>query len=157
ALTFELGNATMETMVWQPPANASYVWLPTAMLFCERILRRRTAANVVGLAVSLALALLAGFPQAGLHTHPLIPLRVVRALASRRGSHRLAICLAVGLGLVLAPLVAAIQLVPGTEVALRSLRTGGPTEGAAGFLDWRDFRLALGMRASIFQPLILLP
>src|SRR5262249_61194316 len=108
ALTFELGNATMETAVWQPHASGSYAWLPAAMLFCERALRSPTAPNTIGLALALALALLAGFPQTVFYTCLLIGLRVVWELPIR-GAPRGPALLAIGLALVLAPLVVALQ------------------------------------------------
>ena len=160
AITFELANATMETTIWQPYASGAYVWLPAAMLFCERALRCPTAANAVGLGVALALALLAGFPQAVFYGCLLIGLRLMWELATRRTPGRGRALLAVGVGLVLAPLLAGLQLIPAIEVGLQSARGGTlhPSHiDAGGFLDWRDFRLAVGARASLFQPLVLIP
>jgi hypothetical protein len=61
---------------------------------------------------------------------------------------------------VLAPLLAGLQIIPAIEVGLHSARGGTlhPSHiDAGGFLDWRDFRLAVGTRAGVFQPLVLIP
>ena len=160
AITFQLGNTTMEMTVWNPYATGAYVWLPAAMLFCERALRRPTAANAVGLGVALALALLAGFPQTVFYAYMLIGLRLMWELATRRTPGRGRALLAVGIGLVLAPLLAGLQLIPAIEVGLHSARGGTlhPSHvDPTGILGWRDFRLAVGARASLFQPLVLIP
>src|SRR5262249_21680402 len=129
-------------------------------LFCERALRAPKASNVFGLAIALALAVLAGFPQTVFYAYQLVALRVVWELASRRSGRRWPAVLAVRLGLALAPLAAALQVIPAGEVGLAPVRGGALSSSdlaPGGFLDWRDFRLAVGMRASIFQPLALVP
>src|SRR5262245_38405954 len=83
AVVFELGNATMENIGAHPHVAGSFVWMPAAMLFCERTLRAPSVKNVAGLALVLAFDLLAGFPQTTVYIYQLIGLRLAWELASR--------------------------------------------------------------------------
>src|SRR5262245_7662165 len=117
AVAFQLGNATMETAVWQPHASGSFVWLPAAMLFCERALRRPTAPNAIGLAAALGLALLAGYPQVVFYTYLLVAARLAWHLASHWRERPGPVLLAVASGIALAPPLAPGQLRRGIERA----------------------------------------
>src|SRR5262249_41995936 len=81
AIASALVTVPMEPAVGQPYASGAYVWLPAAMLFCERTLRERSARNVFGMALSLAFALLAGFPQMVFYSCQLIALRALWEIA----------------------------------------------------------------------------
>ena len=39
ALAFQLGSATIDLSTWGPQMSGPYVWMPVALLFCERLLR----------------------------------------------------------------------------------------------------------------------
>ena len=161
AVAFELGNTMMETVGLVPPVSGSYVWLPAAMLFCERMLKAPSLSSVAGLALVLAIDLVAGFPQMTLYIYQLVVLRTAWECATRRAARQLRVVLSIALALVLAPLLAAVQLLPSLGVVRDSVRHVdlplSQMSGQFGFWQWRDFRLALGVRASIHQPLTLLP
>jgi hypothetical protein len=160
AVAFELGNAMTDMTVWVPIISGAYAWMPAALLFCERLLRAPTRRDAVAFGIALALACLAGFPQIVLYTCQLIALRVLWGLASRRVARPVAAVGAIGSGLLLAPLLAAIQLFPTIEVMRASVRSGGLTlqeMAVAGFLSWEDYRLALDGRLASYQPLMLVP
>src|SRR5262245_55076453 len=123
ALAFELGTATVTLTAWAPFMNAPYVWLPAAMLFTAKLLRHPTLRAGLGLGVVSAVALLPDYPQTVFFTYQLIGLRVVWELMTRRLARPTAALGAVGLGLVLGPLLAAVQLVPGVEIARASIRS----------------------------------
>jgi len=99
-----------------------YVWLPTAAYLCERILRRPTTGAGIGLGVVLTLQLLGGFPQIVVFTYQWIALRVVFELVSRSGRLETGAPAALALGLVVPPLLGAIQLLPSMELAGQSFR-----------------------------------
>ena len=160
ALAFELSMATVDLSTWGPQVSGSYVWLPVAMLFCERLLRAPTLGSSIGLGAALTLALLPGFPQVVFFTYQLIALRVLFELATRRLARPWNTLAAVGLGLVLAPLLDAVHLVPGIEMAARSVRGGNLNVeeiGAGGFVTWAFFRGALAFRADLFNPVVIVP
>ena len=158
AFAFELGSSTVRLAAWAPMMIGPYVWLPAAMLACERALQAPSLRRGVVLGLTLAIALLPGYPQTVFFAYQLIALRVLWELARRRG-RPLAIIAAVGLGLVLAPLLAAVQLLPAAELARESVRNTAlvlQEINPSGFMTWAAFRRALVMRDTVVQPLMLL-
>lgn len=160
ALAFELGTATIDLTTWGPQMAGTFVWMPAALLFCERLLRAPTLGNAVGLGVVLMLALLPGFPQCVFFTYQVIALRVLYEFATRRVERPWKTLGTAGLGLALAPLLDAVQLLPGTEMAAQSIRGGNlrarELQLHAAY-TWTVFRRLLMMRAELFNPLLLLP
>lgn len=160
ALAFELGNATLDLNTWSPMVGGPYVWLPAAMLFCERILRAPSLRRAVALAVVLCLALLPGFPQPVVYAYQLIALRALWEFATRRVSRPMMTLLMLSLGLTLPPLLTAVQLLPGVEMASLSVRSGSLSLDeirSAGFLSIANFRRVFGQRTDIFNPLVIIP
>ncbi|TMA34516.1 MAG: YfhO family protein, partial [Deltaproteobacteria bacterium] len=160
ALAFQLGNATVALAAWAPFMVAPYVWIPAAMFFCERSLRAPSVREGVGLAVVLAVALLSAWPQTVFFAYQLVGLRILWEVATRRrGLSRTAI-LTAGVGLLLAPLLAAVQLAPALEVATASVRNA-PLRlqeiAPMGFLDWGRVRFAVALRDGARQPFVLAP
>ena len=159
ALAFEFGNTTIDLTRWGPTMAGPYMWLPAAMLFCERILREPTARRAAGLGIVLALAVLPGYVQFVFLAYQLIAFRVLWALATRGVSRPAAALVAIGAGLTLPFLLAAVQLVPAMEVARESVRNA-PLSLAemnpSGFLSWEAFRIALSLRTPR-NPLVLVP
>jgi len=160
AMAFELGCSMLDLATWTPLVSAAYAWLPTILLFCERGLRQPSPVNGVGLAVAAAIALLPGFPQIVLFAYQLVAVRILWEIATRRGPHKVAGVLTVGLGLTLAPLLAAVQLLPGLEMARTSVRNmvlSADEIAPGGFMTWSSFRTAFGIRMDIFNPFVVLP
>jgi hypothetical protein len=160
ALAFQLGSGSVDLNTWGPQMGAAYVWLPMAMLFCERLLRAPTLGGAVGLGLSLAMSLLPGFPQVVVYAYQLIALRVLWELGTRRAAWSPRTIGLVGLGLLLAPLLTAVHLVPGIEMAARSVR------GAALKMNemqpgssytWQTLRLQLAGRYDLFNPIVVIP
>lgn len=160
ALSFELGNATLDMSTWSPMVGSPYVWLPAALWCCERSLRAPSVRSGIALALTLTMALLTGFPQPILLGYQLIALRVAWELVTRRAQRPAAMLIAVGIGLVLPPLLAAVHFFPSAELASRSVR-GAPLTMAEMLrespLTWASFGERLDKRAQIFIPLLFLP
>ena len=134
------------------------MWLPAALLFCERALRSPSVTNAAGLAVVLALVWLAGFPQLALFAYEFIALRVAWEVVSLTASWRA--LLAIGAGLAGALLLSGVQMIPSLEVSRFSFRDAAlalEPMAIGKLLDWQDFRLKLGGRLAVHQPLVLLP
>ena len=124
AFAFELGGATIHLNTWGPQMGGPWVWLPASLYCCERLLQSPRPRLALALAVTLALPLLPGFPQTVFFAYQLIALRVVYELATRPAARTWPTLGWIGAGLVLAPLLVAIHLVPGLEMAARSIRGG---------------------------------
>ena len=123
ALTFELGWTTLFLGYWSPMTLAVYAWLPGALAVTELLLRRATRRRCALLAVLLGLQWLAGYPQVSIFTCQLIALRTVWECATRWRRRLLASVAAIAAAGLLAGGLAAVQLVPGAEVAAHSLRS----------------------------------
>ena len=123
ALAFGLGGSTLMLASWSPMHISAYAWMPAAMAAVERLLRGPSLRRAALLGVILTLQLLPGFPQISLFTYQVIALRVGWELATQRVAHRLALLALISLGLVLPPLLAAVQLLPSLEVARDSIRS----------------------------------
>ena len=122
ALAFELGSPMTELTNWSAMHSGPWGWLPWSLLLCERLLKMPTRRGVVGLAVVLTLQLLPGWVLITALTYQLIVLRVGWELISGPQPRPWRAALAVGTGLVLAPCLAAIQLVPAAELSRESFR-----------------------------------
>ncbi|HLY36622.1 MAG TPA: YfhO family protein [Candidatus Binatia bacterium] len=159
ALTFELGNACIGNTLWTPMAAGPFVWLPAALLCCERLLRRPSPRVAAALGGVVAVALLPGYPQPVLFICQLLALRVLWELGTGRLARPVRFLALFGLGLVLAPLLAGVQFVPALEVARESVRSGALAlneMSPQGFLGWQGAKRLLSLRSST-QPLILSP
>lgn len=158
AVAFAFGNASVHVNTRTPLLGGPYVWMPMAMLMCERILRAPRLGSAVALGGVLAMALLPGHPQAVFFTYQLIGLRVLWEWASRGLSPARSTLAMLGLGLALPPLLVAIQLFPGLETARLSVRGGGlPAADIGETWSWSRFQLALMLRSEVFNPVLLLP
>lgn len=122
ALAFELGDPMAQLTGWSPTHSGPWTWLPWALLLCERVLRAPSRRGVVGLAVVLTLALLPGWVLIAALTYQLIALRVGWALVTAPRERPWRAAGAVAVGLALAPLLAAVQLLPAVEFARESFR-----------------------------------
>jgi hypothetical protein len=126
ALAFEIGDPMVQFAGWSPMTNGSWAWVSWVVLCCERLLRAPSRAGVIGLVLALALQLLSGTTLIAALTYQLIVLRVVWEIFTRRPRGQWSAVLAIALGLVLAPLLTAVQLLPMAEFASQSLRVTLP-------------------------------
>jgi len=160
AVVFQLGTGAVDVTTWAPLLGGPYVWLPASMLFCERILRAPTFFNALGLAGALSMALLPGFPQIVFFTYQLIALRVLWAVLAKPFAGRWRVLLMVGIGLVLPPLLTAVQLLPALEMVRASMRGQAlsPEEVlGAGALDWARLRRGFTWGWELGNPFVTLP
>ena len=123
ALAFVLGSAAYALTTWMPTVQAPYVWMPAAMLCCERLLKAPSLPVALLLGVALAAGLLPGHPQFVLFTCQLVALRLLWALfdaAERR--HFWRALGGVGLAVTVMLLLTAVQFLPSLEVIGESVR-----------------------------------
>jgi hypothetical protein len=162
ALAFELGNTSIDLNTWVPMNGGAYVWLPAMMLGCERVLRAPSLRRGLQLAAIVALALLPGSPQPVLYAYQLIALRLLWVIGGREVVRLRATLGALAVGLVLPPLLVAVQFFPAIEMARLSVRNAplslSDLAGLTGrFPDWAGMREAVGRRQEINNPFLLLP
>jgi hypothetical protein len=157
AISLELGNHLCWLAGWNPiPILGAFVWLPWALLWCERALREPTRRAGLWLGLVLALSLLAAFPQNTMFIYEVLALRILweAATVGRRAVLRASGALALGLLLPLA--LAAAQLLPAVEFARRSVRDHPlqlvEIRGGSPFFGWEAFRKALASRAYNLWP-----
>ena len=121
ALVFELGDPMSQLTGWSPTHNGPWAWLPWALLLCERLLRVPSRRGVVALALILALELFPGWVVIAVLTYQVIALRAAWELITVRPRRWRSVA-AIAAGMVLAPCLTAIQLVPAAELARESFR-----------------------------------
>jgi hypothetical protein len=124
AVVFELGYPMAELAAWSPMHAGPWAWVPWAMLCAERLLARPSWVVAGGLAVVLTLQVLPGFVLISALTCQLVVLRVVWDLLTRPAARPWLGALQIAVGLALAPMLAAVQLLPMAEFARESLRAG---------------------------------
>ncbi len=151
ALSFQLGNHLIHLAAWLPVAIlGSFVWLPFALLCCERVLRAPSLRGGVWLGIFLTLSVLGGYPQMTLFLYQMIVLRTAWEVVTRGVRPTLRAAGALSLGCLLPLALGAAQLVPAMEFAAHSYRARllRLDEMAPGqtFVDWQRFREALATR-----------
>jgi hypothetical protein len=150
-LAFMLGGTTVGLTVWTPTVQGAYVWMPVALLFCERLVRRGQLRDGLWLGLALAMALLPGHPQFTLFTCELVCLRLVWSFGdtSERRHMRTAVT-GVFVALLVMILVTAVQYLPAMEVAAESVRgASGPAISPGMRMSWDD--LTRGVRLHTVQ------
>jgi hypothetical protein len=147
---FQLGGLTLLLAFWVPLIFGHYVFLPAALLACERTLRAPSPGNAVLLGLVLAVQFLAGYPQTTIFTYQVLALRLLWEIATERGATRPRALLAVGFGMLLPVALVAVQLFPSVEFAAQSLRARALTpreiRPPAFTIDWKGFLQALEWR-----------
>jgi hypothetical protein len=160
AFAFQLNGATIHLNTWGPQMGGPWVWLPVAMACCERLLRAPTPRLAVGLGLALALPLLPGFPQVVFFAYQLIALRVLYELVTAPAARSWRTVGLLGLGLALAPLLVAVQLLPGLEMMALSVR-GAPLSAAemepGGAHGLTRLLTQITGRLDLFNPIIIVP
>jgi hypothetical protein len=150
-LAFMLGGTAVGVTVWTPTVQAAYVWMPVALLFCERLVRRGRLRDGLWLGLALAMALLPGHPQFTLLSCELVCLRLVWGLGdARERRHMRTAAAGVLLALVVMILLTAVQYLPAMELAAQSVRgASGPTISPGSRMSWDD--LTRGVRLHTVQ------
>jgi hypothetical protein len=153
ALALDLGGLAIGLASWSPLILGSYVWLPLAMLFCERVLEHSRPAAAIGLAVVLTFQFLAGFPQLLVFTYELMGLRILWDLVTRRSWPRRRSLALLVCGFSLPALLSAAQLLPAIEVFRESVRSLPMTSSQHGdttnLFPWRAFRHSVATRFAV--------
>ena len=123
-LAFVLGPSAYNLTTWEPTISIPYMWMPWAMWCCERLLKGPTLRDALLLGSVLGISLVAGHPQFVFFSCQLIALRVAwGALNSIERRHPPRVVAAVALAFAVMVLLAALQLLPGLEVAAESVRS----------------------------------
>src|SRR5262245_10943540 len=123
AIAFMLGNSAYQVTTWMPTVQAPYVWMPVAMLFCERLVQAPSLRRALLLGVALAAGLLPGHPQFVLFTCQLVALRLLWSLGDTAERRHFARALGgVALAMVLMLLLTAVQFLSSLEVIDESIR-----------------------------------
>jgi hypothetical protein len=124
ALAFMLGSAALYMTTWMPTVQAPFVWLPVAMLCCERLVKAPTLRNALLLGLALAAGLLPGHPQFVLFTCQLVALRLLWSLTDPAERPNFVRALGgVSLGFVLMLLLTAVQYFSSLQVIGESIRS----------------------------------
>ena len=121
-IAFELGDPMVQLTSWSPTHSGPWPWVPWALFFCERLLRAPSRRAVAGLAAVLAVQVLPGFVLIAALTWQLIALRVVWEVLTRPRARPWGPVLAIAAAMMLAAMLAAVQLAPAAEVARESFR-----------------------------------
>lgn len=122
ALALEIGDPMAQFVGWNPMITGTFAWAPWALLACERLLRSPSRGGIVCLAGVLAIQLLPGLVVMNAFTYQLLALRVAWECLGRWHERPWRPVLSVAAGMVLAPLLVAIQLLPNVEFARESIR-----------------------------------
>jgi hypothetical protein len=156
AISLELGGHLSWLAGWHPMILGSFVWLPWALLWCERALRAPTRRAGLWLGVVLALSLLAAYPQNTMFIYEVLALRIVWEAVTAGRSAVLRASGVLALGLLLPLALAAAQLLPAAEFAARSVRGRKLQLSEMRFghplFDWTEFRKAVAGRSYNFWP-----
>jgi len=158
ALVFQMGNAMIALTISSPTHAAPYAWMPMALLGCERLLRAPDLRRAAALALVLAVAILPGMPQIVFFIYQVLVLRILFELATQPVARRPPLAL-VAVALLTPVLLAAVQLLPESEVARLSLRGTSLTLAELGpFGRWEShiFRREL-LTHSLSQPFLPVP
>ncbi|MGQ9501102.1 MAG: YfhO family protein [Anaerolineae bacterium] len=110
---YVVGRTQFITMV------AAYAWLPLLLALTERLVRRRSALDVVWLGGALCLQFLAGHAQTWFYSLVLLLLYAIYRAHSWRPLLMMLLSMVLALGL------AAVQVLPTAELMLHSQRAGG--------------------------------
>lgn len=158
-LCFGLGASSVTFNSSTPLLGSPYVWFPAAMLFCERILRSPSIGDAFGLALAIAMALIPGHPQFVFYLLQLIAARFLWELVTRWSGMSWRTLTALLGGLIFAPLLIAVQLIPAFEVGIESIRGRALEVGELSnkFVTWAAIRNQLAWRWDNGQPFLVLP
>lgn len=160
AVTFTFSTSSIDVLTYTPLVSCPYAWFPSAMLFCERILREPRLRWAVALGATLSLSLIMGHQQVPFYLYQLIGMRVLWEIITRGRTLAPRALALVATGMVIGPLLSAIQLIPAVEVMRLSIRNTalkGSELQPYPFLDWEKMRAAFALRSAIFNPFMLLP
>jgi hypothetical protein len=140
-------NGYFITWLYLPTLVNSAVWLPLALLFCEKYFRTVRVYFAALLGAAVAMMALAGHPQAFLMCGFLVAVYfIARAISQRAWSKLIAGALLAGTSMLL---LAGAQLLPLLEFMGYSHRGGG---GAAGYQFYLAWSLPWQSLVTLFSP-----
>src|SRR6185369_12843663 len=152
ALAFMLGSAGLCLTTWMPTVQAPFVWMPVAMLYCERLAKAPTLRSALLLGMALAAGLLPGHPQFVLFTCQLVALRVLWSLTDV-GERRnfLRAMGGVSLAIVVMLLLTAVQYLSSLQVIGESIRSATlrPNEIEPSSETWSGIAETIRMHQSV--------
>jgi hypothetical protein len=126
ALSFVLGSAAFHLTIWMPTVQSPFVWLPSVMWCCERLLKAPELRTTLLLALVLAVAFVPGHPQFALFNCLMVALRLAWSLFDRAERQRLPRAIAgITWAFVVMMLLASVQYLPALEVVKESVRNAG--------------------------------
>ncbi|MCS7259356.1 MAG: YfhO family protein [Anaerolineae bacterium] len=126
---YVVGRTQFITMV------AAYAWLPLLLALTERLIRQRSATNIIWLGGALGLQFLAGHAQTWFYSVVLLLLYGLYRARSPRPVLMILLAIVVALGL------AAVQVLPTAELTLHSQRTDGVDHDFAMTYSYWPWRL----------------
>jgi hypothetical protein len=160
ALAFILGSGAYHMTTWMPTVQAAYVWMPVAMLFCERLVRAPIVSNALLLGIALAAGLFPGHPQFVLFTCQLVALRLLWSLVGDAERRHFARSIGyVALAMVVMLLLTAAQFYASLEVIHESIRGAAltPDEIAPRGVDTPSSIARMIMRHESLAPFAVIP
>jgi hypothetical protein len=148
SLAFQLGGNAVALAAWMPNISGAYAWMPVAAWLLEKVLRTGTVYQLAALVVVLAVQLFAGYPQIAFFTYLILLVRIAWKVATEPAGWRTAALAA--LALIVAPLLASIQLLPGAEMAAESVRSAAlaTSESDLMVVSWQKLRELAEARAT---------
>lgn len=126
ALAFQLGDPMAQFAAWNPMVTGAWVWLPWALLCCERLLLVQSRGRVAALAGVLVLQLLTGYVHTVGLTYQLILFRLGWEMLTWPAARSRGLLLAAAAALAIPPLATAVQLLPYVDFARVSFRVTIP-------------------------------
>jgi hypothetical protein len=160
ALAFVLGSGAYHMTTWMPTVQAPYVWMPVAMLCCERLIKAPALTWGLLLGITLAMGLLPGHPQFVMFTIQLVALRLLWSLVTSSERPRFAPALGyAALAVVVMLLLTAAQFVASMEVIGESIRSAAlsPDEIAPRGLESLAGIARMIMRHESLAPFTIVP
>jgi hypothetical protein len=150
-ISFTIGHSCITLGTWLPAtAMGAYIWVPTVMLLCERVLSKPTITRGICLGLALTIQLSLAYPQTLFYTYQLLALRALWEFSSLRTWPSFAVLRSLAIGLFLPLCLGAISLLPSLEFARGSVRGRELAANEVNIMPatWQAFRLSVSLRSA---------
>jgi hypothetical protein len=156
-LAFAFSNACVDLVSSGPNVIHPFAWLPAALCCVEGILVTPTWRRSGALAVIVAFTLV-GHPEFPLFLCQIVFLRVVWEMLIRRSLLKRALG-ALAVGFAVAPLLAAVHVLPVLETMGASVHAASLTDQELEpvRIGWKSIRFNFAVRSEMFNPFMLVP